>query len=366
MRHLNSRGNLLLTLMNFPTVITFFLGLRNAMVIVIQLIPYNFSYVVSTQISGVKMGRPKKSDHPRHKYPGKNSFGGRGTVLTKGSIQRKRPSQALCQLASTNLGVKSTASLPGIRLRPNDKPEEVLSDNLSSNCNDVIDIQKQQASYEHAHRQHKHFSTQRRSTKHVPTLIMKKCANRGFGVTVQFVCKRCTFQSERYNLFESTETGACLTNIQTGVAFSKTCVKPADAEFLFTTLNLSCPTRKTMQKHFNYASQTCEPVCDESLAENRGFLRDYGEITSPTPSESTKAPPKPTVSADGQYNRPVYHGFDGKATSVSEPVVEEETGLHMLVGHAVISKKDGSYPVNKVSLSGFSTCVVLWSPVINP
>ena len=110
---LNLRGNLLPTLMNFPTVITFFLGLQNAMVIVIQLISYHFSYVVSTQISGVKMGRPKKSDHPRHKYPHKHSFGGRGTVLTKGSIQRKRPTQALCQLASTNLGVKSTASLPG-------------------------------------------------------------------------------------------------------------------------------------------------------------------------------------------------------------------------------------------------------------
>ena len=90
-------------------------------------------------------------------------------------------------------------------------------------------------------------------------------------------------------------------------------------------------------------------------------MRDYVGVLSSEPATSSSslspasAPsadpdcPSIAVSFDGQYNRPVYHGFDGKATSVSEPVVEQETDLNLLVSYSVVSKKDGSYPVEKVS-----------------
>ena len=127
----------------------------------------------------------------------------------------------------------------------------------------------------------------------------------------------------------------------------------------------------TLQRHFTNANKVSQSVLEESLTENRGFVQDYVGALSSEPvsklSASTSAvagsttaasaPARPSdencpsiaVSFDGQYNRPVYHGFDGKATSVSEPVVEQETDMNLLVAYSVVSKKDGSYGQEKVS-----------------
>lgn len=347
------------------------------------------------------VGRPKKRSIG-FKYSTDNTCGGRGTTIIKGGITRKRLSTDLCALALKNTGIKSVVNLPGIRLRA--KP--MVEDNsiFVPNSNDIIDIQLQQASYQDAHKNHRLYATKRKSTKHVPTLLMRKTSNLGFGVKVRYACRRCTFISDEYDLFTSTSSGACSTNVLSGVAFSKTCIKPSDAEFLFQTLNVSCPSRNTMQKHFNRSNDSCADVLEDTLADNRGFVRDYVDVTSPppppphppplppppppppplpstsqsvptvpssqqsipqpstsTPSQGSQSRPV-TLSSDGQYNRPTFHGYDGKATSVSQPILEEETDLHLLCGHAVVSKKDGSYPKDKVICPSLSVInFVSWS-----
>ena len=326
------------------------------------------------------VGRPKKRAIG-FKYSTGNSYGGRrGTAVIKGGITRKRLSTDLCALALKNTGIKNAVNLPGITLRPKPKVED--NSDFVPNSNDIIDIQLQQTSYQDAHKNHRLYANKQKSTKHVPTLLMKKTANLGFGVKVRYACRRCSFVSDEYDLFTSTSSGACSTNVLSGVAFSKTCIKPSDAEFLFQTLNVSCPSRNTMQKHFSRSNDTCADVLEDTLADNRGFVRDYMDVTSPTsppPSPPPPPPPPPplpppsssqalptvsspqpststqsqgrkvTLSSDGQYNRPTFHGYDGKATSVSQPFLEEETDLHLLNAYVVVSKKDGSYPKDKVT-----------------
>ena len=82
------------------------------------------------------------------------------------------------------------------------------------------------------------------------------------------------------------------------------------------------------------------------MSSNRGTVHDYLRIVGRIDDEAC---PSASVSLDGQYNRPVFHGWDGKSTTVSEPVMENETGLNLLVSHAVKSKLDGTYDANKVS-----------------
>ena len=302
------------------------------------------------------VGRPKKRKK-RYEYPLGHSFGGNGTVLSKGSISRKRLSRDLCELAKKNTGIKSSVELPGIRLRPKWVVEIDEDSDLACNSNEIIDFQLQQSSYQNAHKSHKLFASARKSTRHVPTLIMKKTANLGFGVKVRYLCSRCKFVSEEYNLYTTTATGAVSTNVQTGIAFSKTCIKPSDGEFLFQSVNLSCPSRNTMQKHFSRANESVGEVLEDTLVENRGFIRDYVEVTSlqPDPSSETAIEnktkgPKVTLSSDGRFDQPVFHGYNGKAACVSQPFLEEETDLHLLAGYAVVSKRDGSYHPDKVKI----------------
>ena len=293
-------------------------------------------------------GRPKKRSYLGNLKNGHTLSSGRASVIPVGEKVRKRLSSSLCDLALKNTGLNESHELPGITLRPAKENNEIGLKSISTN--EVIDLEKQQIAYKHAHSAHRSFSLARRSTRHIPTLVMKKVSNKGFGTSVCFKCQNCSFVSEKYDLFATTASGACVTNAQSGVAFSKTCVKPSEAEFLFNALNISCPSRNTLQKHFNQANKFCGQVLEDTLVENRGFLRDFVSVTSsesPTPS----ACPSVAVSFDGQFNKPVYHGFDGKATSVSQPVMEEETNLHLLVGHSIVSKKDGSYAQEKVSWS---------------
>ena len=293
------------------------------------------------------MARPKKRKIG-HSLPPGHLFGGRGTEVPVTNIERKRYSNELCKTAMKNGSLNCVTKIPGIRLRPADEKDMVFEiDN--SNCNEIVDLQKQQLSYKEAHKEHKLYAISKKSTKHVPALIMKKICNRGFGLTVQYSCNACSFLSAHFDLFDTTPSGACLTNVQSAVAFSKTCVKPSDAEFLFRSLNVSCPSRKTLQKHFTKSNAVCESVLESSLSENRATVRDYVTMTSKEPID--RDCPAVSVSFDGQYNQPVFHGFNGTSTSLSEPVLEEETNLHLMVAHAVVSKKDGSYPVEKVGFS---------------
>ena len=331
------------------------------------------------------MGRPPKKPVQNGFTKGNTFSNGRALEL-KHKV-RKRYSKKVCDVALKNSNCKSINELPGVNLRPLVWENDHLEGEEETN-NDIVDLNLQQNSYKRAHAAHKKYCSTRKSTKHVPTLLMRKVANQGFGVTVQYSCQNCAFLSDKFNLFSTTSTGACVTNVQSAVAFSKSNIKPTDAEYLFNVMNVSCPSTKTFQKHFNEANQVSQSVLEESLSENRGFVRDYVSILSnepvskaPPPSETTsfisksasdsstasasaatasastttasastdQNCPSIAVSFDGQYNRPVYHGYDGKATSVSEPVLEQETDLNLLVAYSVVSKKDGSYEQEKVS-----------------
>ena len=113
-----------------------------------------------------------------------------------------------------------------------------------------------------------------------------------------------------------------------------------------------------MQKHFSRANESVDEVLEDTLVENRGFLRDYVEVTSPQPDPSSESAlenktkgPKVTLSSDGRFDQPVFHGYNGKAACVSQPFLEEETNLHLLSGYAVVSKRDGSYQSDKVKFT---------------
>ena len=113
----------------------------------------------------------------------------------------------------------------------------------------------------------------------------------------------------------------------------------------FLSLNLNAPVEKTLQKHFTKACSVASAVLEESLSQNRSVVRDYLQVVGRSDDPDC---PSASVSLDGQFNRPIYHGYDGKSTSVSEPVIENETNLNLLVSHAVVSKLDGTYEKEKV------------------
>lgn len=251
------------------------------------------------------------------------------------------------------------SSLKGIKLRPSNTAASPYGKD-TENSNDIIDLFKLNQSLATSLNQHRQFALKKRSTKHTPNLKLNKVHNKGFGVQARYHCTGCTFTSNLFKLYDTTQTGACLTNVQAAMAFSKSAIKPSDAEFLFAALNVNGPSRQTLQKHFSSVNQASLQVLESALAENRGVVRDYVAIRD----GSCDAVPAVAVAFDGQYDKPVYHSYDGKSSSVSEPVLEAETGLNLLVSHAVVSKLDGSYDQEKVGfLTQFSlvycyqTCV---------
>ena len=136
-----------------------------------------------------------------------------------------------------------------------------------------------------------------------------------------------------------------MTNLQAGIAFSKSALKPSDAHFFLSSLNINGPCRQTLQTQFTQANKESAALLESALSENRGIVRDFLSIEKGSSLEAVPAIP---VAFDGQYDRPLYHGYDGHSSSVSEPVLEAHTGLNLLVSHSVVSKLDGSYDVEKV------------------
>ena len=235
-----------------------------------------------------------------------------------------------------------SSSLKGVKLRPSDAVTNPYGKDTENN-NDIIDLIKLNQAYETSLHKHRHFALKRRSTKHTPNLKLNKVHNKGFGVQARYHCTGCTFRSDLFKLYNTTNNGSCLTNVQAAVAFSKSAIKPSDAEFLFAALNVNGPSRQTLQTHFSNVNQSSSQVLEAALAANRGVVRDYLSVRD----GSCDAVPAVAVSFDGQYDKPLFHGYDGKSSSVSEPVLEGETGLNLLVSHAVVSKLDGSYQKNK-------------------
>ena len=259
---------------------------------------------------------------------------------------RKRFDSEIVDRALKNEQKQNITDLDGVRLRPCLSSPNTITP-TEDGSNDIIDLGRLQQAQNESMRLHQHYvnSQRRPPTKHIVSLSMNKHLNRGFGVSVHFTCKQCQFSSPLFKLYATTSTGGCATNVQAGIALSKVPIKASDAVFLFSSLNLNAPVRQTLQKHFTQACSVASDVLEDSLSDNRGTVRDYLDIVGRSDNSDC---PSASVSLDGQFNRPVYHGWDGKSTSVSEPVIENETELNLLVSHAVVSKLDGSYSLDKV------------------
>ena len=272
---------------------------------------------------------------------------GKPAVLSLEKGSKKRFSEQLTSQACENEGVKSVTQLPGVMLRPLKVTQTTISPAEGSNANDIVDLNLMNRAHSEALKEHFSYVTHRRQPgiKHTVSLVSKKVAQVGFGTSINFKCNGCRFVSKAYKLYESTATGACVTNVAAGAALTKIAIKPSDATFFLSSLNINGPSRQTLQKHLSKSCTIAQDLLEETVSLNRGTVRDYLHVVSRV---DDAACPSASVSLDGQFNRPVYHGWDGKSTTVSEPVLENETGLNLLVSHAVKSKLDGTYDNNKV------------------
>ena len=294
------------------------------------------------------MGKNKKKRRSSSFAPGfdsrRNSGSQSTTPVVKGS--RKRFSWQLLRQARDNEGVKSIFQLPGVRLRPKVSPPTDVGPD-SDQSNDIVDLQLLNAAHADSLKQHQAYILSRRrpATRHTVSLSMKKRQNVGFGVTVSFKCSQCQFHSPTYKLYHETAAGGCVTNAAAGAALTKVAVKASDASFFMASLNVNGPCEKTYQRYVNDSCAVADDLLEDAVADNREITTDYLHVVGRVDDPNC---PGSSVSVDGQYNRPIYHGYDGKSSSVSEPALENETGLNLLVAHAVKSKWDGSYPVDKV------------------
>lgn len=284
---------------------------------------------------------------------GFNSFRSSGSpsvLSTEETISFKRFDKNLVSRVLNNTQ-QSLHQLAGVRLRPSNPNQEFCYSEVDSqsNSNDIVDLTKLGKAHSEALSQHTTFvlSKKKPSTRHTPRLKLEKIRNQGFGVEIYYRCSQCSFRSTKFKLYETTASGACLTNVQAAVGLGKITIKSSDANFLFATLNLNGPSQTTLQHHFTKVNEASSKVLESALVRNRGIVRDYVAIQNPT------AGPVPAVAVafDGQYDVPLYHGYDGKSNSVSEPVLEAETGMNLMVSHAVVSKLDGTYEKDKVGMS---------------
>lgn len=279
--------------------------------------------------------------------PRRNTIGRAGEPDPGEYPVKKRHDFDLVTQACVNESVKHPSSLPGVSLRPS--VTSPPSPDVVDSSNDIVDLSLLNEAHSTALRLHSDYVSnrrRRRATKHRVSLVMKKTSNLGFGVSVCYRCTQCKFVSPISKLYATSTNNGCVTNQQAGIALSKVSIKASDASYLFATLNLNAPSTKTLERQFTSSCSISDAVLEESLAENRGKVTDYMRIVGR--HDENDDCPAVSVSLDGQYNRPVYHSYDGKSTSCSEPVIENETDLNLLVSHAVISKHDGTYEKSKV------------------
>ena len=298
-------------------------------------------------------GRPKKRVGRGTPWPKgfhSSRCTGSPTVLSKEeTVVYKRYDKEIVERVVENTQLPLT-QLAGLRLRPTtvDQNKDYKDIDTDVGSNDIVDLTKLIEAQSQAMTQHFHFATNKKkpATRHIPSLNLKKLKNQGFGVTIFYHCTQCSFRSSNFKLYQTTSTGACLTNVQAAVGLSKISSKSLDANFLFSTLNLNGPSTPTLQHHFSAVNKASSQVLEDALSRNRGVVHDYVNI------QKSAADPVPSVAVafDGQYDVPLYHGYDGKSNSVSEPVLEAETGLNLMISHAIVSKLDGSYEKDKVRI----------------
>ena len=156
---------------------------------------------------------------------------------------------------------------PGAHLRPKeDEGSLIPTSSLSNTQNFIIDDGKlleatNQALYDH----------KLHAPNHTPVWKKLQFMRIGFGAKMRFRCnfKNCHYESKLYELYEKTDSGQLTTNLQVGVAMSKTDLTPKTVELLGSTLNLATPTVRHLQKSYTRALSCTDTLAEEALADNR-------------------------------------------------------------------------------------------------
>ena len=268
--------------------------------------------------------------------------GGRPFAETE-TVSRVREPKSVFDNVATQLG----AIPPGATLRPFDDSDakngyETLQNAQSGmdSENWLVDEGKMLEATNEALKDH---SSSKKRRGHTPKLQKHHVQKVGFGVQVSFKCGwgNCKFQSRKYELYTSTESGQPLTNIQVGVAMSKTDLTPKTVETLATTLNLNPPTLRHLHKSVGKALAHTEELSETAMADNRrevtSTIRLRGELTAGEIPDAEGA-------IDGNYELRSYHVPTGKSDSVSVPVVEQVTGKALLIQQVNLSHRDGTLP----------------------
>lgn len=178
---------------------------------------------------------------------------------------------------------------------------------------------------------------------HTPILKKEKTVNVGFGVSLSFSCnyKNCQFTSQLYKLYDETPSGQPVANAQVGVAMAKSELTPKTVNLLGTALNLVSPSQKTLQKSYSQTLLSSNELAESAMTENRGFVTSAVRLLG---QHNEGEIPTIDVSTDGQYSNRSYHFPTGKSDSVSVPVIENVTGMGLLINHENLSHRDGTLP----------------------
>ena len=245
------------------------------------------------------------------------------------------------QTAFNNISCESGAVPIGATLRPFDdsNAENIELESGVDTQNWLVDEEKLFFATNDALKAH----NIKNRANHIPNLQKHKTRKVGFGMEVSFRCgyKNCQFESKTYKLYQTTNNGLPLPNLQIGIAMTKSDLTPKTVEALATTMNLAPPNIKTLEKCRNQALECTEKLADLAMLENRkevtSTLKLLGEVQ---PGEI----PSIDVSLDGQYSNRSYHFPSGKSDSVSVPVIEGLTGKGLLIEHVNLAHRDGTLP----------------------
>ena len=149
------------------------------------------------------------------------------------------------QTAFNNISCESGAVPIGATLRPFDDSN---AQNLELECgvntqNWLVDEDKLFFATNDALKAHNIKSR----ANHTPNLQKHNMRKVGLGIEVSFRCgyKNCQFESKSYKLYQTTNTGQPLPNLQIGIAMTKSDLTPKTVETLATTMNLAPPNIKT-------------------------------------------------------------------------------------------------------------------------
>ena len=203
-------------------------------------------------------------------YDERRCTGSPDTTLTEALKRERQPLSIHRKVSEEQF---NGATPPDATLRP--KPDEdiwTLSDQSQSR-NWIVDETKLMESMNDALQEHdaRDQRIKGKSWGHTPKLVKLEQAHYGFGVRLRFKCgyKNCQFQSKVYELYEKTETGGSVLNLQAGVAMAKTDLTPTKVDLLAVALNLQSPSRVTLQKNYNKALTVAEDLADSAMADNR-------------------------------------------------------------------------------------------------